>query len=178
MDAFVGRSAESAQTGQVTVNVLGAGGVGRGNVDIGATGASEADATSASFNFAGLAAVTLIRADSDLLGSTRAYIGNRVNLTAGDVNIHAEEAVAKSNATMIGATVESALSLKSAGGNELQGSTCRTRANRRREPTFRRPSAQPAQGCHDVERRFVMTMRVEVDGTLKYFQVAQESRLI
>ncbi|MGD8330942.1 MAG: hypothetical protein PVJ49_16045, partial [Acidobacteriota bacterium] len=103
VDAFVGRRKESTQTGQITVDILDGAGTGRGNLDIDAVGRSEANATATSFSFAGGASVNLIRADADLLGSTRAYIGKRVDLTAGTIDILAQEAKAKSNARMDGA---------------------------------------------------------------------------
>ncbi|GGO80245.1 hypothetical protein GCM10011348_16530 [Marinobacterium nitratireducens] len=103
VEAYVGRNVDAAQNSQITVLIKGAGGSGRGDIDIDAKGSSEALAVATSFNFAGGASVSLIRADSDLLGATRAYIGKRVDLTAGTVDILADEIKAVSTARMDGA---------------------------------------------------------------------------
>ena len=101
-EAYVGENADTLRDSNGSITVRN-GGDGGGRIDIDARSTSKALATAFGGTFALAAAVNVIIPKAELAGATRAYVGPRVNLTAGSITADAKELSAQALASATGA---------------------------------------------------------------------------
>ena len=101
VEAYLGENRDTARTTQADIQVRSISG-GRGTVDVDAVATSVADARATSGSGSLLVSVGSIEPKAELVGATRAYVGPRTDLFAGDVALDADELFARALATADG----------------------------------------------------------------------------